>query len=165
MADITTIVQKSDEVACKFEFSRSKQGLRLSVQIHPMIEDMLSDWGRNETEDVAVIARDWVPALGESLKVWSLFKDPGRMMFDGGTYSMHTPGKRLVDENGVVNLSILRLVGASRGGVTFDVVGVYTPRQIRDQAEKIKQASRQFYIDFLKPIHLNVTISTQEVRV
>jgi hypothetical protein len=64
----------------------------------------------------------------------------------------------------VVNMSFLRLVGASVQGVNFAIGGVYTNEQAARYAQDIQLAARSFYMSYLKPINIIVTMSTQEVK-
>jgi hypothetical protein len=61
-------------------------------------------------------------------------------------------------------MSFLRLAGTSEGnGVTFGVKGVYSLESLRNLRDKISASARQLYIEYLRPVDLTVTVSTQEM--
>lgn len=65
----------------------------------------------------------------------------------------------------IVNLSFIRLVGASEGaGITFGVKGVHSLESLRDTKERIGAAFRSFYTRYLMPVDLTAIVSTRELQ-
>lgn len=62
-----------------------------------------------------------------------------------------------------VNLSFLRLVGASEAGVEFYLKGVYSKDAVTKMLEVLGTGLRRFYIDFIRPMNMSVQISTQSL--
>ena len=177
MADLVLddALVKRGETVIQFSFHRCPIGLGVTMKVHPRIEDLFQDWGKGEKVDAGMYGRQWRSFTGEPLLLWDLQRED--VTIDPtGQFVINKPGTPLVDDlvdpygtllkpQTVANLSILRLVGASSAqGVTFGVDGVYTTKEIRRIAEAIKQASKAFYLSYLKPINLNVMVSTQELK-
>jgi hypothetical protein len=59
-------------------------------------------------------------------------------------------------EHDVINMSFLRLVGV-KDGITIVFPGVYSLREIKEIVEKIKEALKIFYREFLKEVEVEVT--------
>lgn len=64
-----------------------------------------------------------------------------------------------------VNLSFLRLVGASEGaGITFGLKGVQSLEALRETKDKVGAGFRSFYNRYLLPIDLTAIVSTRELK-
>ena len=63
-----------------------------------------------------------------------------------------------------INLSFLKLVGISEGGITFQVRGVFTTDAVSTMKEKIGEGIRKFYRVYLKPVEMSIVVSTSEVQ-
>lgn len=152
-------------------------GFLVTVWIHPRIEEFIRSLGNSEVLDVKSMGRYWVPIENtKELSVYYMSTSLGMQSADGGYFTLDRPGQPLIqsEEGGmighkgppsVINLSILRLVGASEGaGVTFGVRGVYTLDALRRMRDQLMDASRQFYVTYLKPVDLSIVVSTQEIN-
>lgn len=164
--DITTIVSKRGEVIIQTALRRTMKGVRLAVKVHPTIEELLRRWGQDSHESVLVYGRHWVPTRGEdALRVWLIGSTDTEHSYNGGSYSLEGVGQPLVSRDSVLNLSFLRLVGASEGaGMSFFLSDVYSTEELKSLNGKIAKASRQFYVEYLMPVEMSVTVSTDEVR-
>lgn len=78
-----------------------------------------------------------------------------------GEFNMNAVGGPLVDEHGAINLSFLRLVGISKGGVSFRLKGVYSKKQLDSLQSQYANAFDLLYSDFIKPENRAVIVSTQ----
>jgi hypothetical protein len=150
---------------------RSHGRLLVSIKVHPAIENLLKDWGGGEVLTAGdFTGRNWVTS--RDLTAWFLANDPGHLSYDRGAYALNLLGGPLLYseaesgiKGGLLNLSFLRLCGISEGeGVSFDIKGIYSTEYIRDLAEKIKLATRRFYVDYLLPIDVTVMVQTQETK-
>ena len=64
-----------------------------------------------------------------------------------------------------INISFLRLVGISEGnGVTFGIKGIHTEPMLRKLKDQLYDEIKKFYVKFMKPIDLTVTMVVQEKR-
>lgn len=157
------IIKRGERVG-ELSMSRGVNGLTIIAKVHPSIEELLRSWGSGERQAVAAYGRHW--QADEPLTVHSLTQDvPSQMRSGNDVYTLKEPGQPMVNEQGVLNLSFLRLVGISAGsGIKFSIRGVHS----KDSADNIRgavgKAIRQFYMDYLLPIDLNVVISSEDVR-
>ena len=72
-------------------------------------------------------------------------------------------GKEELLYNGIPNLSFLRMVGIAQG-VTFTLPGVYSLYTIQKFIERTKEALKIFYRQYLKPVNVELVITTREVE-
>jgi hypothetical protein len=159
---------KSGEQMVQLSLRRSAKGVILNVKTHPLIETFFREQA-NEQLNVQEFRNEWTPLSKEApLIVWHTTQNAGVVKGGNVHYRTDRPGDSLVNSDGgseVVNISFLRLVGSSLdGGVAFEVRGAYSLKYLQTLAGKLVQASKQFYIDFLKPVDITVTINTQETR-
>lgn len=163
---------KSGELCMRLSLSRSALGLKVNVKVSPLIENFMRSLGTGDPEDVTAYGRLWLPEQETMpLKVWNMGRNPMHTM-TSNRYSIAMPGSKLDLTHDVgpdaVNLSMLRLVGASEGdGVTFHIKGsVHSLDGLRDLKNKLGAAGRNLYVDYIKPVDLTVyvtQISSQEV--
>lgn len=162
---IEAAVLKRGETVTRVRFQRSPVGLKITCWAHPAVEDLMRSWGTGEIQAVTAHGRNWEPLRDPLKGVYHLGTNPGVCPYDGGHYRLDRVGQPLIDPDGCVNLSFVRLIGVSEGeGVSFSLKGVHTLEAIRDMGERIKLASRRLYINYMKPVDLTVTVSTQEIR-
>ena len=190
MSDIEeTQVTKSGETILTVQYQRAsvdpKAGLRLTLKARPDIEDFFS-LQLGDKQPVSVLGRYWSAKQGnEDLQVWSVQPQFTGVLGDEDLcqFRLDAPGLPLLfeaeaNEDGdmprrghnkppapkVANISFLRLVGISEGsGVTLNVRGVYSRKEIERIVGRIRAATRAFYEMHLKPINIAVTMNTQEV--
>lgn len=174
---------KQGEVSFSASLLRTGKGLRVEVHAHPDVEDFMSTMGGGRVAEVKTMGRYWEPhhTSAASLSVYSIISGPGLMIAEDGTpFRIDRPGGPLLDTSGdgdspphydtngralpQLNLSFLRLVGISRGGVSFYMKGgVYTNEEVRTVGSKIGLAYKRFYSTYMSPMMFNVVVSTQEV--
>lgn len=168
--DFTLI--KRGEIVVDINLQRAKGGIAVSAKVHPAVEDFLRSWGDGTPQDVNLHGRSWFPLKPSSppLQVWKLVLDPGPQPLDRScSYRIARAGHPLIESiegcNDTVNLSFLRLCGISEGaGVSFGVKGVYTEAAIRELGDKLVNATKVFYVSYMRPVDLRVRISTEEVK-
>lgn len=163
----STIVKGGENIIA-LGIRRSSRGVVLTAKVTPAIEDYFRSQS-GDSFDVNEIHREWfVGKDAAPLKVWHIVDDPGVVRSHTGAYVLNKPGFPLVVSEGpskVVNLSFLRLVGISEGeGIKLEIKGAFTLTYIRDLAAQIGQSTKQFFVDFLKPVDILVTVNTQENR-
>lgn len=141
---------------------RAQKGLTVTIRTAPEIEDLIRSWGEGDPSDIKLYGRHWTPLEeGTALLVYPIEKSPGPLQHEKGVYRLDTPGCPLWTPPNQVNLSFLRLVGIS-SGVAFRVAGVFETDQLRDLEEHIKFAVKRFYVAFMKPVTLTLTLMTKE---
>lgn len=187
ISDAMAEVIKSGENCIQVLLARSRGGLKLTVRTHPRVEDFLKGLGNGEKMDVSLIGRHWTPIGKDTLYVWPITDPVGEQFVEGAAYSytLDLPGWPLANPNRdrddaedgryalrnmakavrgeVLNLSFLRLVGTSEDGVSFAIKGMFSPAAVDKLAERIQESGRAFYVNFLKPYRLMVTVSTQPI--
>jgi hypothetical protein len=161
---------KRGEICAQTRIRRDKSGLRVEVKIHPGVEELFTSWGGGERSAVSEYGRMWIPQKGESLSVHQLYSNPGNVQISKDLYySFERVGEVLSRKDGnitTVNLSFLRLVGASAGnGVSFHIAGVYSLESLRTLNDQLKTALQRFYQDYLLPVDFYVVMQTQEMKV
>jgi hypothetical protein len=179
MLDEEVLLMKRGEICIQVTFQRGRipgdkpgAGLIVEAKIHPLVEETLASFGTGEALDVRTTGRHWTSGDKDSpLLVYDLSSPAVQgVVGDGKTlYTLDQPGLPLLGDGhrlsaDVVNLSFLRLKGLSEGaGMKFFVRGVFTLEQVRAIAEKVQNASRSFYISYMKPVGVTIMVSTQEL--
>lgn len=156
------------------EIGRGWRGVSVRVKVAEEVEEFIKSMGSGIIHDVRTYGIYWKPQGGTTLDIYNISsneKDP-MMASDGSHFVLNKPGQPLLlledhpdiaPTEEVLNLSFLRLVGISKGnGVTFTVKDVCDKEQLADLRDRIQSAIESFYVKYLKPINLIVTILTQE---
>lgn len=165
--EVNAEVNKNGERKVTVAFLRTSAGITVTVRALKEIEEFFANQAR-ESISVREFGNDWMVKEKE-LRVWLLANDPGVVNNSGLAYGVDRVGKPLVYTTpayaDVVNLSVLRLVGISEpAGVSFTLRGAYTLPHLQDLSQKVVRATRQFYIDFFQPIHIEVGIVGSVIR-
>lgn len=163
-------VSKGGELLLQTQIVRNKNGVNVTVRASSAIEDMMATMSGDATpQDVAMFHRYWKSE--RDLQVYALAADLAGLKGTSArmAYRLDRPGQPLdlPPERGllgtsVVNLSFLRLVGVS-GGITFTVNQVYSRDGVADLCKKLEEATRHFYIQYLKPVDMRIMVMTQEI--
>lgn len=143
---------------------RTKDGLRVDVKVHPDVEHYFNNLSHGQHENVRAYGKNWAPidkvdgSQGEALRVWVFNWPQGHEDFlNPGT--MHQPGGTPRLENGRVNISFLRLVGASRPeGVSFIWNAMLGDEELRRLASQFHRAQERFYTEFVKPTEVEIAV-------
>ena len=139
---------------------RTHLGVTVNVKTHPDVEEFMRALGNGESNLVGAYGRYWKP-LERPLYVYSM----NEHLASSDLYDLNSIGLPL-EMNAKINLSFLRLVGVSEGaGVSFSLRGVYSRDGLQSLLHAITTTGKQFYIDYIKPVHLTVMVSTQELAV
>lgn len=171
-----TIVKRG-EIVIQALLSRTWEGLSVSVKVHPRVEDFFRKLHPQGAagEDVRNYGRYWTPLKKDTiLRVYTLGQAiPALQYGPGGTMRLDLPGNQLQLQQpspvtgraeNILNLSFIRLMGASEGsGITFHVSGVYTTDAVKEIRDAIGRAGQAFYREYMTPIDLDVQISTQDI--
>lgn len=179
-------VIKHGESCIRIVLHRTALGLSLQVKVHPIVEDFIRDLGNGEKMDIGIVGRHWVN-LKDASKPLMAYVIPGMAIPSlggirvtlgeglGQPLVMLDDGKPILkgqERADAINISFLRLVGASEGiGVTFGVKGVYGKETLEKLRDNLVRAARLFYIEYLQPMDLGLNIergsgavTTQDVR-
>lgn len=155
----------------RMAFKRVPKGLFVNVRTSPEIEEYMKGLGDGlEILDVGEYGRQWSPFLSDTeLKVYGLPTEDGLMGWirnGNSSYRIDRVGQRLfeggdMDSRLGVNLSFLRLVGTSAPeGVTFTVHGVFSSGVVKEFEKTFADAADGFYQNFLKPVNVQIVLST-----
>lgn len=143
-------------------------GATLTIKVHPAVEEYMRELGAGETVEVGTQGRHWSPVLKEvPFLAYELnhpiegVKTPSGLSV--GLDRLGSPLTERMDRGEFVNLSFLRLVGASEGvGVGFKIKGVYSDASLKKMRDQISESLRQFYLSYIRPINLAIVMSTQD---
>jgi len=169
-ANIEHVNVKKDVTVLQMGIKRSKRGIIISAKADKIIEDLFASWA-GTAGDVphTMHGRMWeAPPSGAIPPLYALSIIPdnggrGLQTASGKAYRLDRVGVPLVDDSGI-NIGFLRMRGISEGsGVSFVIKGVYSSDAVRQMAQDVRDAVRHFYINFIKPIDVVVTMSTQEI--
>lgn len=171
----------SNSSEMQIRFYRNRDGLSVNVQTSERIEQFFKNLKPEaKPEPAGIFGRYWVPTLHQDLSVYSMGtaslggvfgtdnpkeKDDNRGLLArmqnptlSRRFRLDRPGGPL-EERGVINLSMLRLVGTSKGnGVTFLYPGVYDDKRIALVAELVQKCSVDFYNTFLREMDITIRI-------
>lgn len=143
---------------------RSRNGLLVRVQAAPEVEDFFAAEGQ-PVNCTLLTGRMWTPLKDAGpLMVYPINpRLKGMQHHNNGAYRLDLPNLPLETENGEINLSLLRMQGiANPGGVQFFYSGVMSASGIAQWVNQSKYAASRFYLDYLKPINMNLVVSVKE---
>jgi hypothetical protein len=162
--EVESVIVKGEQCA-RVSLKRNRKGLRVTVKAHEALEDLMRAWAGGHAAGVSAGGRYWQAIDEEPLRAYPIPDSIQTMESAGGRYRMDLVGQPLMGSDGVLNLAFLRLAGVSSpAGLTFQVVGVFSDKELRNIAEAIRFAIRQFYMDYLLPVTIHITMSTEELR-
>ena len=175
MAEVADLI-KGGEMCISITLSRAKGGTKISAKTLASIEETVAGLGNGSVQEARVLARSWYPVEIDSvLSVYSLTSRDCAGIKNAGAgihYRIDIPGEPLVimsnnpvtgAQQEIINMSFLRLTGI-KNGVSFIVRSVYSIDRMRELGDMIQQASKSFYISYMKPFDLTVMVSVQEMR-
>jgi hypothetical protein len=167
----TATVNKGGETCIQVTLARNGEGLRVSAKVHPRVEEFMRILNNGNVQDIRTYSRLWTPPSGSELTAYTGGKVTGGsfVLEDGSQYTLDQLGQPMHVPNGTpaptLNLSFLRLVGISvNDGVSFTIKGVFSTDAMKRMKEQMSLATRKFYVDFVRPVNMTITVSTQEVR-
>jgi hypothetical protein len=168
-ANIEHVSVKKDITVLQLGIKRSKRGIIITAKADKIIEDLFASWsaGQNDVSPQSH-GRMWeAPPNGALPPIYALGIIPdngkGLTTSQGRPYRIDRVGVLINDDTGT-NIGFLRFRGISEGsGITFVIKGVYSSDAVRQMAQDVREAVKHFYINFIKPIDVVVTMSTQEI--
>jgi hypothetical protein len=165
-------VIKSDENLIRFELLRTPKGLRLTTKVVPRIEEFFKVFTENVTKPLGLYTRKWATP-GTDVPA-SVYTSPNfnQLMHTGSgsqPYTLDALGKPLVitDLPGgkAINLSFLRFVGISDpNGVSVTLDQMISTPELLNMKSSLREAAKQFYIDFMRPVGVTITVMSQETH-
>lgn len=166
-----TSVVKGGEVCIDFSLERSSEGLKGIIKAHPRVEEFMKNLSGGDLVQVGTVNRYWVPTKtsGVPLNAYGLNTKIDTFGAQDMDFTIDRLGAPLLEaipdyRKERINLSFLRLVGISEGaGVSFNIKGVYSKELVTKMLDGIGIGLRKFYIDFIRPMNVNVQISLQSL--
>lgn len=157
---------KKGDPAITTRLRRGQSGLYINISAHPRVETFLQGLVGGATKPVGHFGRFW--SSEQELLTYELPDELRGIKTLSPTvgYRFDTPGKALYSVDGntgmkILNMSFLFLVGtATEGGITFNVSGVYSRPDVIQLSLDIREASSLFYVDYIKPMDINVSVNT-----
>lgn len=174
MADDLVEVIKRGETSLTVSLIRSVGGLTVSVKTHPAVEAFMQGLGNGELMDVKASGNYWRPLLANRppLMAYTMNEQLSVLVLDSGDKcDIMRVGSPLLEpfqdldgrRRARINLSFLRLVGTSEdAGVTFNVRGVHTYEALTQMREQIGEGYKRFYRTYMKPVKMDIIVSTSE---
>lgn len=139
---------------------RHREGIKVEVKIASEMEAFFEQWGGGGQEGLSH-GLSWKGVSGEKLTFWTFETTMPRVDVPE-TYSLFNTGASLLLGDGMVNLSFIRLVGASTGR-EFICDCVMSRNELERVAAKMRRAAELFYTEFIQPVHLNVFVGVRDV--
>ncbi len=189
------VVTPEGQNVIDIKLRRHQDGVRVRVWVDPTIERFFERWGGGEQEDVRGSGRLWSPYVSQpelaartaaiaaataeltagrpvttlvppspSIQLWSI--PPQASLRDqDGSYTLVAPGFPLTVDGGAVNLTLIRIVGASSPeGAEFLVDAVVSRSELERIASKLRRASEVFYAEYVQPVGTRISLSTQPIQ-
>ena len=138
-------------------------GITLNVRVWPEVEAFFEHWagGMQERPNAGRLwrSRDGSPVTLWSLGVQSLNPSatrPYTLLHGGSGFS--------AGDHGYVNISFIRLVGASRPeGVDVIVESLVGRGEISNLAQRISEACNLFYSEYLQQVNMRAVVSVMSM--
>lgn len=149
--------------AVNIQLKRHKRGIKVKVQVWPEIEDFFKEWGGGASE-TARYGRLWKPAVegGETIRLWS-FDDVLRQS-EETSYNLLNTGAGFFNEYGHINISFLRLVGASEPeGRSFIIEQVISRQELEKIGARVTKAAEQFYTNYIQSVNLSLYVGVMDM--
>lgn len=155
----TLDIGEGTETAIHISVRRTWDGVLVHAKVHPIVEQFFERWSGGAQDIVQNFGRQWKAIGGGVLPTAWKFRDPDTE--DRGSYTIHTLGGPLIlDEDGpsgIINISFLRLVGASQeSGITIVIDTLISKKRISEISAKLFKAVEAFYADYLQPLYFGV---------
>ena len=138
-------------------------GLTISVKTVKAVEDFMRSLGSGRIVDVSTVGIYWRSLTSQPLQAYEYSTTiPPTGKYDRQEFRIDQLGYPLIGDQGIVNLSFLRLIGVSEGaGVSFGLKGVYSLDGLRDLRDRLGAHAKRFYIDYIRPVDLSVQVTVQ----
>lgn len=140
-------------------------GINIWAFADPKIEALMQSLGDGRLDSLEAYAKSWgsPDPAGNPVMVYKMARNPeygtGRR-----TYSLSDVGGMFEDQDGLTNLSFLRIKGISKPeGVTFRVnvpISLYKAKELK---HTLLEATRQLVLDNLIPFHINFKLISREL--
>jgi hypothetical protein len=168
------IVTKSGERWLEFSMWHGKEGLEMFVRAHPRVEEWARSLGDGTLEPVESYGRDWTPVKDQftgATRPLEVYMISGNWVPEAGTsYDILSVARpielsNVAKKSYVTNLAFLRLKGISDPtGLTFGVKTVINYPLMKQLKNRIGENFRQLCLDYIMPVRLVLTVSSQEIR-
>lgn len=151
-------IVKGGESYLRMSVDRTSKGMEIFVKAHPDIEEFLKSSSGASVDSLDAFGRNWYAPDGSQLKAHRLEQVLNGLGYFFGNLCGSLQGK------GGVNLSWLQLQGISRPeGLSFVVTGPFSRQFVVDFPKLAGVAAREFFKNYIVPIHVNLNISSQEL--
>lgn len=151
-------VTKGGESYLRMSVDRTSKGMEIFVKVHPDVEKFLLESSGGQLDALDAFGRNWYSPEGAPLKAYRMEQMLNGVGFHFGNLCGGLQGKA------GTNLSWLQLQGISRPeGLSFIVTGPVSRQFVIDFPKAAGQAAREFFKNYIVPIHVNLNLSTQEL--
>lgn len=142
---------------------QGSEGLRVKVMVADEIEEFFKRWGGGAQTGME-FGRLWKPRNpADRLTLWTYSRPPTTGHEQRDDFSLIHSGGPLITEDGEPNLSMLRIVGASKG-VDFLYDSVMGTTEMEAVAGRMRKACERFYLEYIQSVHMRVLVSVDDVR-
>ena len=169
-----TSLGKEEEII-KVGIKRGRKGLMITAQVHPVVEEMFEGLSQGEFNNANTHGRLWTTLDGNPLPtLYALGAlagiGGGVFQCEGGRYRLDQLGAQLyypptpgLNDHATVVMSFLRFRGISKKPISFVVRGVYSVEAIKAMRTLMLAASKQIYLDLIKPVDVVIKVTSQEI--
>jgi hypothetical protein len=164
------VTNKGGRIQIQTGFHRTAKGLVVTVKTAPEIEEYFNTISNGQKALVSTHGRLW-QCVEEPLAAYVIPQGMGDLnaLVNKKFYTLNSLGGQMLfnvhSPDDCVNLAFIRLVGASEGaGKEFRIRNaIFSLPGLKKIRDLCAEAQRDFYINYMRPVDLTVTISTQEV--
>lgn len=154
-------VRENERTAIHTYLKRVREGVRVDVKVVDEVEEFFRYWGHDQPMQVASAGRAWKPIGSTPLVAWVVPQLDDRIITHLDLYNLGRPLQTPAGSGASQNISFLRLVGASKGdGVSFLYEDVVSRAGLELMAQNIRNATSQFYDQYIRPAHLSISVTT-----
>jgi hypothetical protein len=139
---------------------RHKDGIKIGVHTAPEVEAFFEDASGGGKEG-PTHGRLWKSIDGKPLELWTFdIKQPDEFI-ETSNLSLHHTGGPLTS-NGIVNISFLRLVGASKG-TEFLCDMVLGRSELEVIGKRLERAVERFCTEYIQKVHFNIYVGRRDL--
>lgn len=154
------ITNAAGDQVITIDLIRHRMGVKVKVHVAHHVEEFFKHWGGGVSGPPSA-GRIWqvVHPQDPPLRVWSF--DVAVNADESQPYSLFHTGSGFITDHGTINLSFIRLVGASEGR-SLIVDTVVSRTELERIALRLRKAEEQFYAEYIQSVHLSIFVGVKD---